>query len=232
MLLEVNINFQHSIPTYPLSSNPSVVISGSAPKDVHINQKNYQALSAIIGSGGSINRNYHLINDSHTGSMHVIVTQRISETVPDQLSEIKRFLIPQIKDIATVLGVQRQSVYAWLAGENVTKENSLRVREIHTFAAVAKDKFFGTSKKALVSHLNKSDLVNLLSKTEISKAEIERELDRVSKAAIAQTHKINARPKLDLKHSAMRTGAVRDLEKAQDTLDILIGRGYLEETKG
>lgn len=59
-----------------------------------------------------------------------------ARTPGEDLARIREVLRPAVSDLATTLGVSRQSVYNWLNGEQVADENAARLQDLAQAADV------------------------------------------------------------------------------------------------
>ncbi len=59
-----------------------------------------------------------------------------ARTPGEDLARIREVLRPAVSDLATTLGVSRQSVYNWLNGEQVGEENAARLQDLAQAADV------------------------------------------------------------------------------------------------
>ncbi|HMN94036.1 MAG TPA: hypothetical protein PKC60_12475 [Hydrogenophaga sp.] len=57
-------------------------------------------------------------------------------TPAEDLARIREVLKPAVSDLATTLGVSRQSVYNWLNGEPVADENAVKLQDLAQAADV------------------------------------------------------------------------------------------------
>ena len=96
------------------------------------------ALSAI-GTGGHLS----LERIQRGGQQALYATPSVEVAVVDDirtpakdLSRIREVLHPAVSDLAAALGVSRQSVYNWLNGEQVAKENAARLQDLAQAADV------------------------------------------------------------------------------------------------
>ena len=96
------------------------------------------ALSAI-GTGGHLS-----IEHIQRGSQQALYTTPAAEMAvvddvrapAEDLARIREVLRPAVSDLATTLGVSRQSVYNWLNGEQVADENAARLQDLAQAADV------------------------------------------------------------------------------------------------
>jgi hypothetical protein len=54
----------------------------------------------------------------------------VGATVVENISRIRAVLIPTVTDLAGLLGVSRQAIYDWQAGEPIAPENSARLEQL------------------------------------------------------------------------------------------------------
>jgi predicted transcriptional regulator len=59
-----------------------------------------------------------------------VVDAEAIRTPLEDLIRIREVVSPSISDLATTLGVTRQSVYNWLNGETVAQENAVKLRDL------------------------------------------------------------------------------------------------------
>lgn len=65
-----------------------------------------------------------------------VVEVEAVRSAKDDLARIREVLSPAISDLATTLGVTRQSVYNWLNGDPITNENAAKLRDLAQAADV------------------------------------------------------------------------------------------------
>lgn len=92
-----------------------------------------------IGTGGELSIE-HLQRNPHQ-LRHLTPTVEVTDVVPvrtpaEDLARIREVLKPAVSDLATTLGVSRQSVYNWLNGEPVAVENAAKLQDIAQAADV------------------------------------------------------------------------------------------------
>lgn len=97
------------------------------------------AALASIGTGGELLAKH--LQGSNSQTLHVVpafepaeVTARRSPT--QNLKRIREVLNPAVSDLATTLGVSRQSVYNWLNGDTVADENAAKLEDLAHAAEV------------------------------------------------------------------------------------------------
>lgn len=90
--------------------------------------------SAIIGTGAE----HTLVQHQQGNSLRAYATPHyesasveVHRSPSDDLEIVRAVLKPAVSDLATSLGVSRQTVYNWLNGDTVTQENAIsRLREL------------------------------------------------------------------------------------------------------
>lgn len=214
-----------STPSYP----PALVDRPSA----HIlrRRREFSQLAQCIGTGGSVGAatNYTLVFASGDTTV-VVVGQGTKGSAPMMLREIKAFLVPQIKDLAPVLKVKRQSVYAWLKGENVSPENMDRIKEIHALVLLARASFAGVDRKKLEAALISSPISDLLRQERPEPAQVETQIRILETQLKNQPIPRVARKHVDLQETARRVGAPdRHDRDSRIQQQILTGKGYVLE---
>lgn len=65
----------------------------------------------------------------HEAVLPIVETDAVRTPLED-LTRIREVLSPAISDLATTLGVTRQSIYNWLNGEPVAQENAAKLRDL------------------------------------------------------------------------------------------------------
>jgi transcriptional regulator with XRE-family HTH domain len=65
----------------------------------------------------------------HEAVLPVVETEPVRTPLED-LVRIREVLSPAVSDLATTLGVTRQSIYNWLNGEPVAQENAAKLRDL------------------------------------------------------------------------------------------------------
>lgn len=91
------------------------------------------AALTCIGTGGELSRE-HL----HRSTQHVqqwapavhVTEVEVARSPSEDLSRIREILKPAVSDLATTLGVSRQSVYNWLNGDPVADENAAKLQDL------------------------------------------------------------------------------------------------------
>ncbi|MYM81700.1 hypothetical protein GTP44_06980 [Duganella sp. FT50W] len=91
------------------------------------------ATLASIGTGGELIAK-HLQTDSYHAQKESpaieVVEAALVRTPREDLSRIREVLKPAVSDLATTLGVSRQSVYNWLNGDQVADENAAKLQDL------------------------------------------------------------------------------------------------------
>ncbi len=97
------------------------------------------AALSVIGTGGHLS----LEHIQRGGQQALYATPAVEVAVVDDvrtpaedLARIREVLHPSVSDLATTLGVSRQSVYNWLNGEQVADENAARLQDLAQAADV------------------------------------------------------------------------------------------------
>lgn len=96
------------------------------------------ALTAV-GTGGALS-----LERLQQGAQHALYATPGVEVAPvehvrtpgENLTRIREVLHPAVSDLATTLGVSRQSVYNWLNGEPVAEENAAKLEDLAQAADV------------------------------------------------------------------------------------------------
>jgi transcriptional regulator with XRE-family HTH domain len=100
------------------------------------------AMASIVavGTGGELQsaRLKERVSHRYAVSADVIEVEKAREPSED-LAHIREVLSPPVSELATTLGVTRQSIYNWLNGEQVAVENAAKLRDL----AQAADVFTG-----------------------------------------------------------------------------------------
>lgn len=94
---------------------------------------------AGIGTGGELSAEHlqfstHRIQ--HLRSTFEVAEAEAARTPAENLKRIREVLNPAVSDLATTVGVSRQSVYNWLNGEPVAEENAAKLQNLAQAAAV------------------------------------------------------------------------------------------------
>lgn len=138
-----------------------------------------------------------------------------SNIVSDQVANIKATLNLSIKDLATILGVQRPTVYAWMSGEQIPHGANLeRIEEIAQLAVRLKKPL---DRKAAKVPLNGKSLLNLLDQESIDHDAVQKHLDQL----------LNTRTKPQGVFAKMVAREGRQLsmpDDVQDRVDALTGK--------
>lgn len=97
------------------------------------------AALTMIGTGGHLSLE-HLQRGAQqafyaTPAVEVAEVDNV-RTPAEDLARIREVLRPAVSDLATTLGVSRQSVYNWLNGEQVAEENAARLQDLAQAADV------------------------------------------------------------------------------------------------
>jgi transcriptional regulator with XRE-family HTH domain len=95
------------------------------------------AMLAVVGTGGEI----PLVQLHRPVSRNQIIVPPVvevehSRTPNEDLARIRSVLSPAVSDLATTLGVTRQSIYNWINGEPVIAENAVKLRDLSQAADV------------------------------------------------------------------------------------------------
>ena len=97
------------------------------------------AALSVIGTGGNLSLEHIQRGGLHglyaTNAVEVAVADDV-RTPAEDLARIREVLHPAVSDLATTLGVSRQSIYNWLNGEQVADENAARLRDLAQAADV------------------------------------------------------------------------------------------------
>lgn len=92
-----------------------------------------------IGTGGELSiEHLHRSASRIQYSAHAteVIEVEPARTPSEDLARIREVLSPAVSDLATTLGVTRQSVYNWINGEPVTDENAAKLRDLAQAADV------------------------------------------------------------------------------------------------
>lgn len=94
------------------------------------------AVLCSIGTGGELSLE-HLQRSSHQ-MQHMAPTVDVApaRSPAEDLVRIREVLKPAVSDLATTMGVSRQSVYNWLNGEPVAEENAAKLQDLAQAADV------------------------------------------------------------------------------------------------
>jgi transcriptional regulator with XRE-family HTH domain len=97
------------------------------------------AVLSSIGTGGEISIEH--LQRTARQMEHMAPTAAVVEVAPvrspgEDLVRIREVLRPAVSDLATTLGVSRQSVYNWLNGEPVAEENAAKLQDLAQAADV------------------------------------------------------------------------------------------------
>lgn len=92
-----------------------------------------------IGTGGELSIE-HLQRSAHE-MYHMAPVVEVIDVAPvrtpaEDLVRIREVMKPAVSDLATTFGVSRQSVYNWLSGEPVAKENAAKLQDLAQAADV------------------------------------------------------------------------------------------------
>ncbi|MDE1143514.1 MAG: hypothetical protein PW999_28635 [Paraburkholderia tropica] len=94
---------------------------------------------SAIGTGGHLSPEHLQRGGQHalyaTPAVDVAIVDDV-RTPAEDLARIREVLRPAVSDLATTLGVSRQSVYNWLNGEQVADENAARLQDLAQAADV------------------------------------------------------------------------------------------------
>jgi transcriptional regulator with XRE-family HTH domain len=93
----------------------------------------------MIGTGGHLSLEH--IQRGGQQAFYATPAVEVAEvdnmrTPAEDLARIREVLRPAVSDLATTLGVSRQSVYNWLNGEQVADENAARLQDLAQAADV------------------------------------------------------------------------------------------------
>lgn len=89
------------------------------------------AMLTAVGTGGD----HSLKQLQHLVPYNKIVVPSIVEAEPERapiedLTRIRKVLSPAVSDLASTLGVTRQSIYNWLNGAPIAAENAVKLRDL------------------------------------------------------------------------------------------------------
>lgn len=89
-----------------------------------------------IGTGGELSLEH--LQRSTRQAQHMVSVVEVEQirTPSENLSRIREVLKPGVSDLATTLGVSRQSVYNWLNGDPVADENAAKLQDLAQAADV------------------------------------------------------------------------------------------------
>lgn len=98
------------------------------------------AAFAAMGTGGELSL-AHVQRSSAQQALYAAPRVEVVEvehfrTPSENLTRIRAVLNPAVSDLATTLGVSRQSVYNWLNGEPVADENAAKLQDLAQAADV------------------------------------------------------------------------------------------------
>jgi transcriptional regulator with XRE-family HTH domain len=95
------------------------------------------AALTVMGTGGhlSLERLQPGAQQALYSTAEVAVVDDV-RTPGEDLARIREVMHPAVSDLATTLGVSRQSVYNWLNGEQVAEENAARLKDLARAADV------------------------------------------------------------------------------------------------
>ena len=90
-----------------------------------------------MGTGGELSLE-HLQRSARQAQHMVVEVTEVEQvrTPSENLSRIREVLNPAVSDLATTIGVSRQSVYNWLNGEPVADENAAKLQDLAQAADV------------------------------------------------------------------------------------------------
>jgi transcriptional regulator with XRE-family HTH domain len=101
------------------------------------------ALACLVGTGGVFTadyvaarnaRGYPLQDFEYRNSMDRAPQRQANRTAAQNLSRVREVLRPSVTELASLLGVSRQALYNWQAGQPIAQQNEERLEE---FAAAA-----------------------------------------------------------------------------------------------
>lgn len=211
---------------------PTVLYIELAGEDQQRRRSQYEAMKLHFGTGGTFRYENNTLVES-TNNVFSINRQAAqpcrAQLLPGMMQDIKEFLVPQVKDIAKVLGASRPTVYAWLQGSSAPSEaNYARIETVHAWALKAKGLLADCDEKLVSNALIASPLVALLS-TDTAPSLINRHVLMVaSEVKAAQASKAApAEDTLDL--FAIAKGMGRTLAPdatSRAYIDAITGKGY------
>jgi transcriptional regulator with XRE-family HTH domain len=149
------------------------------------------AALAGIGTGGQLLLEHVQRNVQKTQYM-VIELEQV-RTPSENLARIREVLNPAVSELATTLGVSRQSIYHWLNGKPVADENATKLHDLAQAADVLAHEGI-----AINATLLKRKFANGLSLMQVAQAgESARDaalmLTQIHKREAAQRDRMNAR---------------------------------------
>jgi len=145
-----------------------------------------------MGTGSELSLE-HLQRAQYSATVTDISDVETIRTPSEDLARIREVLKPAISDLATTLGVSRQSVYNWINGDAVAADNADKLRDLAQAADVL------TSERVVVNAaLLKRKFVNgktllQVAQTGGSALEAAQLLVKIYKREAAQRERMNAR---------------------------------------
>lgn len=154
------------------------------------------AALAGIGTGGELSLEH--LQRSAQQTQHMAPAAEISGIEPvrtpsENLSRIREVLKPAISDLATTLGVSRQSVYNWLNGDPVAGENAAKLQELAQAADVLAHAGVTTNVALLKRKIFDGRTLLQVTQAGESAREAALALVQIHKREAAQRERINAR---------------------------------------
>ena len=226
-----NVN---AAPVFPVGGNAPISPPGifDHPTADHIRRRRqFTQLSQFVGTGGTVVGEGSYVVTFASGEITVVhVDKSAQNTAALMLREIKAMLVPQIKDLALVLQVQRQSIYTWLKGGKVTPAHLARIKAVYKLASHAKMQFAGIERKRVEEALIASSITALLCQETIPQRQVE---SKVNAVGAELKHLIAQRPmrkQVDLLATARQVSGPGRLDAGSATQrQILTGKGYVFE---
>lgn len=209
-----------------------LIVRQLAPEVQERRRSQFAFLQQHVGTGGTFQaQGAALVPSTSSG---FIVTHNDhscrAQRLPGMMQTIKEHLVPQVKDLAIILSVSRQTVYAWLQGSNLpTDQKFRRIEALHAVAVRAQRLLGGHDEKLVSKALVSSDLVDLLSRDVLPQADLDIQLKTLQMyvAAAHAGEQAEQQEDLDLFALAARMGkTMRPSASARAYIDAITGKGY------
>lgn len=148
----------------------------------------------------------------HDAEFTPVVTEAV-RTPLENLNRIREVLSPAVSDLATTLGVTRQSIYNWLNGAPVADDNAAKLRDLAQAADILAHEGVKVNASFLKRKFANGKTLLQVAQAGESARQAAQLFVQIHKREIAQRERLNAR---FAKHSKSPATADFDLPSAND----------------
>jgi transcriptional regulator with XRE-family HTH domain len=211
--------------------NPSPL--NTTTRNVGCNLEEISNIQRLLGTGNGLCE-IKIENETATGGIRYRLATEIThskptlvtESVSSMLGKIKSVFALSVADLSKVMGVERPTIYAWMAGRTVPHAFNLeRLKELFNLAKQSEKWLVGLADKQIKQfQIQDTSLPELLSQDVIPKDLLLSGLESI-KVSIEQDLNNVGQKKLSLKDLAAKHGiSMPSKESSRDTFDLVTGR--------